>query len=140
MGKELKNIGQKIRKIREFKAYSQDYMAEQLGLTPAAYEKLENEDSKITKEKLQQIAQILEVSVGDIESFDDKVIFTVHVHDKATGGIYNQHNHYNNDKIIGLLEDKVKLLEEKLVSKVEKITALEEEIIRLKEKYKEMNI
>lgn len=43
-----KQIGIKIRKIRELKGFSQEYMANNLGITQRAYGKLENQETKIT--------------------------------------------------------------------------------------------
>ncbi len=43
------------------KSFSQDYMAEKLGITQQAYSKIENQVSEASLSRLQQIAQILDV-------------------------------------------------------------------------------
>jgi DNA-binding XRE family transcriptional regulator len=45
-------IGNRIKKIREFKNYTQEYMAGQLGISQRAYSKIENDEVSISIEKL----------------------------------------------------------------------------------------
>ncbi|TAF30912.1 MAG: XRE family transcriptional regulator [Cytophagales bacterium] len=54
-------ITQKIKIIRELKNYTQDYMAEQLGVSQNTYSRMENGQIKITIDRFQDIANILEV-------------------------------------------------------------------------------
>ncbi|RZK41136.1 MAG: XRE family transcriptional regulator [Pedobacter sp.] len=50
-----------IRKLREFRDYTQDYLAAKLQISQNAYSKLELGYTKITLERLYIIAEILEV-------------------------------------------------------------------------------
>jgi transcriptional regulator with XRE-family HTH domain len=68
-------IGSKIRKIRELKGYSQDYMSSKLAITQNAYSKIENGHIKIDNDKLKSIAEALEVSEEDILNFDSSMVF-----------------------------------------------------------------
>jgi transcriptional regulator with XRE-family HTH domain len=52
----MNKIGFNIRKNREIKGFSQDYMANVLNISQASYARLENEDTKITVERLYKIA------------------------------------------------------------------------------------
>jgi transcriptional regulator with XRE-family HTH domain len=54
-------IAEEIRRLRMAKSFSQDYMAEKLGITQQAYSKIENQVSEASLSRLQQIAQILDV-------------------------------------------------------------------------------
>ncbi|KAB2917153.1 MAG: helix-turn-helix transcriptional regulator [Bacteroidetes bacterium] len=54
-------IAEEIRRLRMSKSFSQDYMAEKLGITQQAYSKIENQVSEASLSRLQQIAQILDV-------------------------------------------------------------------------------
>lgn len=54
-------IADQIRRLRTAKSFSQDYMADKLGITQQAYSKIENHVSEASLSRLQQIAQILEV-------------------------------------------------------------------------------
>ena len=59
-------IGKNIRKFRELKGYSQEYMANEMELTQASYAKLESNSTKISVERLFTIAKLLETDVADI--------------------------------------------------------------------------
>ena len=54
-------IGIKIKRIREDRKLSQLFVAEKLGISQNAYSKLENNISKLTIDRLKDIARILEV-------------------------------------------------------------------------------
>ncbi len=52
--------------LREYRDYSQQYMAARLGILQNAYSKIENGKTSLKPARLQQIAQILGVTVQDI--------------------------------------------------------------------------
>ncbi len=43
----MNTIGEKIKKIRELKNYTQEYMAAQIGITQAGYSKIERGESDV---------------------------------------------------------------------------------------------
>lgn len=53
-------LGGDIRKYRDEKCYTQEYMAEQLGIGQSAYYKIDSGIAKVTLERLNDIANILE--------------------------------------------------------------------------------
>lgn len=61
-----------IRRIRESKDYTQDYLAVKLNISQNAYSKIELGYTKITVERLFQIAQILEVDPVALINFSDE--------------------------------------------------------------------
>lgn len=63
---KTKTVAGNIRKIREFRNYTQDYLAAKLGISQNAYSKIELGYSKLTLERVFQIAIILEVEVMEI--------------------------------------------------------------------------
>lgn len=65
-----KLVAGNIRKVREFRHYTQDYLAAKLGISQNAYSKIELAYSKITLDRLFQIADILEVEVTQLITFD----------------------------------------------------------------------
>lgn len=67
-------LEQKIRLFRDLQGYSQEYVANKLKISHTAYAKMETGKTKITPQKLQEIANILEVSPEDIESFEKCII------------------------------------------------------------------
>lgn len=67
---EVKAVANNIRKIRDFRNYTQDYLAAKLGISQNAYSKIELGYSKITIDRLFSIALILEVEVNDVLYFN----------------------------------------------------------------------
>ncbi|MEO3406404.1 helix-turn-helix transcriptional regulator [Mucilaginibacter sp. CAU 1740] len=62
----LDKITRNIRKIREEKNFSQEYMATRLHISQNTYSKLELGYTALTVERLIQIAAILEISIIDL--------------------------------------------------------------------------
>ncbi|WP_113652916.1 helix-turn-helix domain-containing protein [Pedobacter namyangjuensis] len=58
---KAKNVAGNIRKLREFRDYTQDYLASQLKISQNAYSKLELGYCKISLERLYAIANVLNV-------------------------------------------------------------------------------
>jgi len=68
---KIKNIALNIRKVREHRNYTQEYLAVKLDISQNAYSKIELGYTKITLERLFQIAQILEVDLIELIKVDD---------------------------------------------------------------------
>ena len=68
-------IGFKIKKLRELKNYTQEYMAERLSISQSTYARFEKDDSDITISKLNQIADVLEVRLDDLLNFNSQYVF-----------------------------------------------------------------
>ncbi|MGB8191957.1 MAG: helix-turn-helix transcriptional regulator [Chitinophagaceae bacterium] len=62
-------LGNKIRKIRELRGYTQAYAARKLGITQEQYSYLETKQKTIHDEQLKQLAEIYKVSVNRIINF-----------------------------------------------------------------------
>lgn len=67
---EMKEVASSIRKVREYRNYTQDYLAAKLEISQNAYSKIELGYSKITLDRLFHIALILEVQVMELLYFD----------------------------------------------------------------------
>lgn len=70
-----KKLGEKIRRLRAMKGYSQANVAEDLGITPGAYAKIERGEIDPNTARLYEIAKSLDVTITDF--FDDKPKTTV---------------------------------------------------------------
>jgi len=70
---EVKAVAGNIRKVREFRNYTQDYLAAKLEISQNAYSKIELGYSKITLDRLFQIALILEVEVTQLLYFEPSI-------------------------------------------------------------------
>jgi transcriptional regulator with XRE-family HTH domain len=68
-------VGEKIKRFREVRNYTQEYVAQQLDMTPQGYGKIERNEVDVTVQKLETIATILGTTLQDIFSFDEKIIF-----------------------------------------------------------------
>lgn len=64
------SIGQRIRKIREIKGLSQQYVARKLRISQEYYSYLENKKKEIPQEYLGKLAALFDVSVDFIKNLD----------------------------------------------------------------------
>ena len=60
---KIKHIATNIRRIRESKGYTQEYLAMKLGISQNAYSKIELGYTKITLERLFHIAKLIETDI-----------------------------------------------------------------------------
>lgn len=67
---KVKNVAGNIRKVREYRDYTQDYLAAKLNISQNAYSKIELGYSRITIDRLFDIAQILEIDPVALISLD----------------------------------------------------------------------
>jgi transcriptional regulator with XRE-family HTH domain len=114
-------IGSKIKKIRELRNYTQEYMAEQLGMSQTGYGNIERDETDITMKRLNQIVTILAVRVQDLLGFDENkaLVGTIHNNHNTNGTVFNNENFERERRLyeeqISLLKDQVNLLKEELV-------------------------
>ncbi len=114
-------IGNKIKKIRELNNYTQEYMAEKLGMTQSGYGKIERDETDVTYSKLEEIASVLKVSVEDLIAFDQQKFFNSfnNVKGNNVGSIYINEMA---KEVKQLYEDKIELLGKLLQIKDEQLT------------------
>ncbi|WP_158996429.1 helix-turn-helix domain-containing protein [Mucilaginibacter sp. L196] len=63
---KIKAIAANIRNKREYRNYTQEYLAAKLAISQNAYSKIELGYTKITVERLFQIAEVLGFEVADL--------------------------------------------------------------------------
>jgi len=68
-------VGGKIKAFRELRNFSQQYMAEKLEMTASGYSKIELDKVKLSVEKLERIAGILDMEASKLMEFDDRIVF-----------------------------------------------------------------
>jgi transcriptional regulator with XRE-family HTH domain len=111
----------KLKEIRKEKGYSHEYMAHQLGISQAAYSKLEKNETKLTVERLYKLAEILEVTVGELLEILPTNQFNQTNKENTTGYLQQTANFYQeskeqNEKIMQLyearLQDKDKIIKQ----------------------------
>src|SRR5438309_11177818 len=74
----LETFGDKIRKIRTLKGLSQEFIALQLCISQKTYSNLENGKLKISWDRLQQIATVLNVDDKYIVNFSSERVLKMH--------------------------------------------------------------
>ncbi|ACT96108.1 helix-turn-helix domain-containing protein [Dyadobacter fermentans] len=75
---KMRAVARNIRKIREYRDYTQEYLAMKLGISQNAYSKIELAYTRITLERLIQIAQILDVDSVDLLNGDAEELVQLH--------------------------------------------------------------
>lgn len=108
-------IGDKIKSIRELKNFTQEYIADQLGITQAGYSKIEKGKTSLSLEKLEQLAVILELPLENIINFEIQEYFNQSHNDQKVNALYSQNRF---ELVAKLYEDKIILLE-KLLGKTD---------------------
>lgn len=68
-------IGKNLRKIRELKGYSQEYVAKALDISQRNYCRIEKDEGELNLSRLTEISTILEVTPQQIMGFDERFIF-----------------------------------------------------------------
>ena len=101
---------QKLKQIRELKNLSQEYIANQLGLSVRAYSKIETGETQLTINRLNGISRIMGVDPIEVLGFDDKNIFNIN---NSTGN--NGYNYINfPDKLVQQYEQTIQSLKEQI--------------------------
>ncbi len=76
-------IGDKIRTVRMMKGYSQEYVGEKMGITGAAFSKIERNETDVSWNRLNEIAGVLGTTVSELTTFGEKNVFHI------SGGVNN---------------------------------------------------
>ena len=71
----MNNVGVNIRKLREKKGFSQEFIAEKLGINQSTFGKLERDMSTISLGRLHKIADVLEEDITTLLDIGKKNIF-----------------------------------------------------------------
>ena len=98
-------VGNNIKKLRELKNYTQEFMATSLNMSQNGYSKIERDETEMTFTKLENIAKILEMDWRAVLDFDDKHIFNVH--NCTNGTLGNNFSVIHNDKMIEHLQQEI---------------------------------
>lgn len=124
------HIGEKIKKVRELKNYTQEYMAEQLQISQSQYIRIESGESDLLYSRLEQIAKILETSISEIDNIDDTISFISK--NKIKGKEVNHFQAKNNLNLTikeeGLYQETKKLYEQ-IIQQLEKENAYLRELV-----------
>lgn len=73
----MTKINERIRILREGHLFSQEQMAEKMHLSPNSYGKLERGETKLTLDKLEQIANIFDMDIVELINSGDSNSYQV---------------------------------------------------------------
>lgn len=125
------DIHNKIRSIRKTQQWSQEEMAEKLGMTSSSYAKIERGTTKLNLDKLQKIAEIFNMDATELLSSDKGLVLLVN-----ENGDYNANYYSSSDSVITELEKAkttIQYQQKLLDSKDELLAQKDNEILALKE-------
>ena len=105
-------IGQKIKKLRELRNFTQSHMAEELGLSQSAYSKLELGETEITYNKLERVAEVLGMRPEEVISFNESMVFNVMHNQTGNGFVIN--NNQLTEAERHLYEEQISILKEEV--------------------------
>jgi transcriptional regulator with XRE-family HTH domain len=104
-------LGQKIKKLRELKNFTQSHIASELGITQSAYSKIEQGETEVSYSKLSKIAEVLGMAPEEIMTFNEQMIFNVMHNQTGNGFVVNKGFTENERK---LYEDQINQLKEEV--------------------------
>lgn len=112
-------LGTRIKQLREIRGFSQQVVADHLGMTQANYHKLESDKSDIRLEYLEQLAEFYKVSLVELIASERGIM---HI---------ENNNHIQNGVVMGdpeLIQSLLSAKDELLKLKDEKIAWLEQQL------------
>jgi transcriptional regulator with XRE-family HTH domain len=109
-------IPEKLRKLRELKGLSQEYMAHKMDISQRQYQRFESGDADIQLSKLESVCEILEVSLEQLLGFDEQFIFNNCSHNtNVVGGKEIEVNVHFSKDMVKVFSDRIAHLEEEIV-------------------------
>ncbi len=105
---DIKKVGDNIKKLRELKNISREWLAEKAEMSLSGYSKLERGEVDLTLTRVQKISEALGVSVSQVLNFDATQIFNISNNQNVQGVNNTQiyHDEYK-DKYIAKLEEEI---------------------------------
>ncbi|WP_332453426.1 helix-turn-helix transcriptional regulator [Chryseobacterium aquaticum] len=120
------SISKNIRKHRELKGFSQEYMANQLDINQASYAKIENNSTKITVDRLFAISKLLEADITDLMDLKTQTIYNVYDNEHAIGNQDIKNHAIGHQEVQTLYQDNKEVYEKLIKAKDEQIALLKD--------------
>lgn len=119
-------IYEKIKHLREFNHWTQEEVAERMGMSPSGYAKIERGETKLHLDKIQQLAQIFEVNLFDLLIADNGGdTFYNNIHNNGNS-VYNKYYAHNEN-----MANEIESLKQIIACKDEIIAEKEKQIVLL---------
>jgi transcriptional regulator with XRE-family HTH domain len=110
-------VGDNIKKLRELRNYTQQYLADQLEISLSGYGKIERNETDVSLSRLQQIADILGIDIHGILRFDDKHLFNLNNNEVANGQVNNYYS--GREELLERIIEQLRKENENLLSIIE---------------------
>ena len=120
---------EKIKIMREMNQWTQEEVAEKLGMSTTGYAKIERGQTNVSVEKLKQIAQVFNVNVAQLLDDNERFVLFTNVDNHS-----NYNNYFGTNEKLSLENEKLKQL---LSAKESEIEALKK-VIALLENAKQL--
>ncbi len=121
---------EKVKFMRQLKGYSQEDIAEKLGMSVKGYSDIERGKTNLQMNRLEEIAQILEIDIFELLSFGEKNVFC-----QSIRTIKNDQNNFLGDSQAQI--EKYQLIVEQKDKEISllntQINQLNEQVLQLKE-------
>jgi transcriptional regulator with XRE-family HTH domain len=124
-------VHEKIRFMRQSKNWSQEKMADKLGMSVNGYANIERGETDVSFSRLEQIAKVLEVELLELLNFGERNIFYL-----VNGDNPSQFNHFENWQCNNHCVDK----QPKLQRELEKMSVLLKQLANEIEYLKRLSI
>ena len=120
---EVEKILEKITQKRSQKGYTYENMADDLGLTPSGYRKIEKGETKLSVEKMFQISTVLDIPINELLDIGENWI---------QNNSYNKDSSISAQKIEHFYQENKEMLEKLIASYEARLKDKEEQIELLK--------
>lgn len=107
--KLLENVISRIKVERKNKGWSHENMADELGLSPSAYNKIERQESKLSLQRFIEIQQLLDIPMNELLDTNSGDVYNQTLNDQAIGHQQVEHLYQENKE---LSDDYIKSLKE----------------------------
>lgn len=101
----MTNVQHKIKRLREAKGFSQEYMSLQLQMSQRAYSRMETGETKLSWDRIRDIAAILEADPVELVTGDDIAFNNCDI--SSNNGLIHTTNNYHNEEINQVLQQEV---------------------------------
>lgn len=107
-------IGNNIKKIRELRNFTQEFMAECLGISRQSYIKVENCGKDLSIIKLEKIAEVLNIKLSELLDFEISNVFIAEKQINNAPQSVNYHRSNFNSKLQEVYEERISELKEEV--------------------------
>ena len=107
----MTELGKKLRTLRAEKGYTQEKIADMLGIPQATYSNLENNKGKVDLKLLEKVANVFEIDMVELLKNESLIFYNQENSGGQNGLIINQLS----EKLIEQYEERIKELKEIII-------------------------